>query len=154
MMRQEDIAQLRAFHAAHFPGQPIPQLTTTQHQVEAQSEPDQLPDIDHDGLGYYDDGAKRTLTDEQIKMFRHSEIQRLLNERRAAREKDETRMDMEAGRGSSVTRNSRKHRFYDEPSTNHQNVDALVYDEQPESQSVLNAAEKEFLWPVLGQRES
>lgn len=40
-----------------------------------------------DELGYYDDGAKRTLTDEQIAMFRHSEIQALLQARRQAREK-------------------------------------------------------------------
>lgn len=31
-------------------------------------------DDDDDGLGYYPDGVKRTLTDEQIAMFRHSEI--------------------------------------------------------------------------------
>lgn len=37
---------------------------------------------DDDGLGYYPDGVKRTLTDEQIAMFRHSEIQTLLRERR------------------------------------------------------------------------
>lgn len=30
-----------------------------------------------DGLGYYPDGVKRTLTDEQIAMFRHSEYQAL-----------------------------------------------------------------------------
>ncbi|KAF2772114.1 hypothetical protein EJ03DRAFT_324957 [Teratosphaeria nubilosa] len=39
-----------------------------------------------DGLGYYPDGVKRTLTDEQIAMFRHSEIQELLRERRLLRE--------------------------------------------------------------------
>lgn len=39
-----------------------------------------------DGLGYYDDGVKRTLTDEQVKMFRHSEIQELLSEWRLQRE--------------------------------------------------------------------
>ncbi|MCJ1249053.1 hypothetical protein MMC30_006275 [Trapelia coarctata] len=42
---------------------------------------------DDDGLGYYDDGAKRTLTDEQIAMFRHSEIQSILRARRQTREK-------------------------------------------------------------------
>jgi hypothetical protein len=31
-----------------------------------------------EGLGYYSDGAKRTLTDTQISIFRHSEIQRIL----------------------------------------------------------------------------
>lgn len=41
-----------------------------------------------DGLGYYDDGVKRTLTDEQIAIFRHSEIQTLLRERRLQREAD------------------------------------------------------------------
>lgn len=30
-----------------------------------------------DGLGYYPDGVKRTLTDDQIAMFRHSELQAL-----------------------------------------------------------------------------
>ncbi|KAH8899363.1 hypothetical protein GQ53DRAFT_816516 [Thozetella sp. PMI_491] len=36
-----------------------------------------------DGLGYYPDGVKRTLTDEQIAMFRHSELESL----RRAKEK-------------------------------------------------------------------
>ncbi|KAL6876544.1 hypothetical protein J3F83DRAFT_405680 [Trichoderma novae-zelandiae] len=30
-----------------------------------------------DGLGYYEDGVKRTLTDEQIAIFRHSELRDL-----------------------------------------------------------------------------
>lgn len=34
-------------------------------------------DEEDDGLGYYPDGVKRTLTDEQIAMFRHSELQAL-----------------------------------------------------------------------------
>lgn len=34
-------------------------------------------DEEDDGLGYYPDGVKRTLTDEQIAMFRHSELQTL-----------------------------------------------------------------------------
>ncbi len=34
-------------------------------------------DEDDDGLGYYDDGVKRTLTDEQIAIFRHSEMEAL-----------------------------------------------------------------------------
>lgn len=37
-------------------------------------------------MGYYDDGVKRTLTDAQIEIFRHSEIQALLRERRHAEE--------------------------------------------------------------------
>ncbi|KAH8596746.1 hypothetical protein B0O99DRAFT_593540 [Bisporella sp. PMI_857] len=37
-------------------------------------------------LGFYEDGVKRTLTDEQISIFRHSEIQALLRDKRHAKE--------------------------------------------------------------------
>lgn len=43
-------------------------------------------DEEDDGLGYYPDGTKRTLTDEQIAMFRHSEIQAILRQRRLQKE--------------------------------------------------------------------
>lgn len=43
-------------------------------------------DEEDDGLGYYPDGVKRILTDEQVAMFRHSEIQTLLRELRHRRE--------------------------------------------------------------------
>ena len=46
-------------------------------------------EVEDDGLGYYKDGVKRTLTDEQIAIFRHSEIQALLRERRHAEEAKE-----------------------------------------------------------------
>jgi len=42
-----------------------------------------------DELGYYPDGTKRTLTDEQIAMFRHSEIQAILRKRRLRKENGE-----------------------------------------------------------------
>jgi Protein of unknown function (DUF3807) len=35
----------------------------------------------NDILGYYVDGVKRTLSDEQVAIFRHNEIQELLRER-------------------------------------------------------------------------
>ncbi|KAK2005818.1 hypothetical protein LZ32DRAFT_623438 [Colletotrichum eremochloae] len=40
-----------------------------------------------DGLGYYSDGVKRTLTDEQIAMFRHSELEALRREQERAAER-------------------------------------------------------------------
>jgi hypothetical protein len=43
-------------------------------------------EIEEDELGYYADGVKRTLTDSQIAIFRHSEIQALLRDRRRAEE--------------------------------------------------------------------
>ncbi|MCJ1478775.1 hypothetical protein MMC13_007459 [Lambiella insularis] len=44
-------------------------------------------DDDHE-LGYYHDGKKRTLTDDQIAMFRHSEIQSHLREQKRRAEKE------------------------------------------------------------------
>ncbi|KAK0864484.1 hypothetical protein LTR87_015794 [Friedmanniomyces endolithicus] len=44
---------------------------------------------EEEGLGCYADGTRRTLTDEQIAMFRHSEIEHLLRERRPVREEEE-----------------------------------------------------------------
>lgn len=36
-------------------------------------------------MGYYDDGVKRTLTDEQIEIFRHSELEALRKEEQKKR---------------------------------------------------------------------
>lgn len=58
---------------------------------------------DHDDcLGYYEDGVKRTLTDEQIAMFRHSEIQALLRDRRLKAENNDIPFEVEEDAGRSV----------------------------------------------------
>lgn len=55
-------------------------------------------------LGYYKDGAKRTLTDEQIEIFRHSEIHALLRERERLREEEaEGQSDVEETNESEDT---------------------------------------------------
>lgn len=48
-------------------------------QLHADEEYDEWAEED-DGLGYYEDGVKRTLTDEQIEIFRHSELEALRRE--------------------------------------------------------------------------
>lgn len=60
-------------------------------------------DGDDDGLGFYSDGMKRTLTEEQVGMFRHSEIQTLLREQRQQEhrrrwEESEERDDLKSDR--------------------------------------------------------
>ncbi|KAJ5642902.1 uncharacterized protein N7484_005409 [Penicillium longicatenatum] len=65
---------LQAFQAQHFPGH------------ETLGAPANEPEYDEDAggdedLGYYPDGVKRTLTDDQIRIFRHSEIHSLLRAR-------------------------------------------------------------------------
>ncbi|QQK47663.1 putative U6 snRNA phosphodiesterase [Penicillium digitatum] len=81
---------LQAFQSKHFPGQ--------QPAVFPQ-ENDQTTDED---LGYYPDGIKRTLTDEQIRIFRHSEIHALLRERQLKAEEAQyqSRMQSSTNHGS------------------------------------------------------
>ena len=55
-----------------------------------------------DGLGYYEDGVKRTLTDEQIAMFRHSEVQALLRDRRHKVENKDASVEVETDVGRSA----------------------------------------------------
>lgn len=75
-------SHLLQFHEKHFPNARLPPIfiqreagTTEQHY-----------DPEDDGLGYYDDGVKRTITDAQIAIFRHTEIQNIIRERRRRRE--------------------------------------------------------------------
>jgi hypothetical protein len=71
------------FHAKHFPHAPAPENFLDGVSQEATEE---YYEEEDDGLGYYPDGTKRTLTDEQVAMFRHSEIQAILRQRRLRRE--------------------------------------------------------------------
>lgn len=75
--------ELSIFHSAHFSNSSVSHFT--EHFLGPVDE-DFVEDIDDDGLGYYEDGVKRTLTDEQIAIFRHSEIEALLRDRRHAKE--------------------------------------------------------------------
>lgn len=69
---------LRSFHALHFGNGAGPAEFFSSH--------DNYGVEDDDGLGSYPDGIKRTLTDDQIAMFRHSEVQVALRERRLAQD--------------------------------------------------------------------
>ncbi|CAG8330741.1 unnamed protein product [Penicillium salamii] len=64
------LEDLQAFQNKHFPGEPQTQPSFLENDLATDED-----------LGYYPDGVKRTLTDEQIEMFRHSEIHTLLRER-------------------------------------------------------------------------
>ncbi|KAK3112980.1 hypothetical protein LTR53_010190 [Teratosphaeriaceae sp. CCFEE 6253] len=82
-------ADLLAFQLSHFADDTRPQAWFVDPETALHYEHPLDNDDDDDGLGFYDDGAKRTLTDEQIAMFRHSEIQQVLRERRLRREEQE-----------------------------------------------------------------
>ncbi|KAL2270013.1 hypothetical protein VTJ83DRAFT_2197 [Remersonia thermophila] len=84
-------ADMLAFHEAHFSTLAThdfqahflrPSDHPPVHEIAAQPVPEeeeyyQEEEEEDDGLGYYPDGVKRTLTDEQIAIFRHSEIEAL-----------------------------------------------------------------------------
>lgn len=101
-----------SFHEAHFsqlatahfgshflqPGDPTTALANKLSTAEAEvehydeeeyyEEEEEYYEEEDDGLGYYPDGVKRTLTDEQIAIFRHSELEAL----RRAKEAEDLRM--------------------------------------------------------------
>jgi hypothetical protein len=84
LITQDD---LRAFHAKHFPDAQVPEhFLHGVEQGQSQEAAEEYYEEEDDGLGYYLDGTKRTLTDEQIAMFRHSEIQSILRKRRLQKE--------------------------------------------------------------------
>lgn len=58
-----------------------------------------------DGLGFYPDGNKRTLTDEQISMFRHSEIYSILRERQVRKENEEAESSQDIASASTLKPN-------------------------------------------------
>ena len=75
---------LLQFHESHFLAQSLPPLSHPTlgfpsegflRKLESTKQTD-------DVLGYYDDGVKRTLSDEQVAIFRHTEIQELLRDKR------------------------------------------------------------------------
>ena len=76
---------LEAFHLKHF-GTASKNLNQDSHPQAQTKEVHQEND-----LGYYADGVKRTLTDEQIAMFRHGEIRKLLRERASQQQPAETK---------------------------------------------------------------
>ena len=135
-----DIEHLQNFHQTHFAGQDVPAISSTS-RIENEGDED-------DGLGYYNDGVKRTLTDEQIGMFRHSEIQRLLSERKQAQAQEKESQRRQRRQDQKATR---PRRFDDEPVQRAGNVDMLTYDDVPGTeQDHQPMGERKFLWPVLG----
>jgi Protein of unknown function (DUF3807) len=74
---------LLRFHNLHFPGQLLPAVSHPSFGFQpADCAHGPLSSVAEDNEPrFYEDGVKRTLTDEQIAIFRHTEIQQLLRER-------------------------------------------------------------------------
>jgi Protein of unknown function (DUF3807) len=91
------------FHAAHFPGQPPP---LTAHPTLGWPSTNAVNDFnistEESVLGYYADGVERTLTDDQIAIFRHTEIQELLRARRERERADAESADQSCHTSSVI----------------------------------------------------
>jgi hypothetical protein len=76
---------------------------------------------DDDGLGYYPDGVKRTLTDEQIEIFRHSELEGIRREqekkdkRKVEDDEEEQVADIPADRMPAGSQSSKKAKRSNKP---------------------------------------
>lgn len=80
--------ELLEFHQSHFSNEAAADFGQSFTSLPPQEvSEDQLyeewgeEDEEDDGLGYYEDGVKRTLTDAQIEIFRHSELRELKRQR-------------------------------------------------------------------------
>lgn len=155
MISTPEAAQLWEFHTQHFPGKTVPSLASRLEQPATILPLESVPieEQEESGLGYYSDGTRRTLTDEQIKMFRHSEIQRLLNERRTRKEREERqKRKIDRVQANLATLEKKKRQHNDDPAMGQ--VDTLSYDDDaPNSVEVPDLvreeARAEFLWPQL-----
>lgn len=100
-----------AFHETHFSKFATdhfrahflqPEHPTAENQTFDAAD-EEFYEEEDDGLGYYPDGVKRTLTDEQIAIFRHSELEALRRARESSNTKKEedSAYDMSDGEVSS-----------------------------------------------------
>jgi hypothetical protein len=82
---QEDLVKFQTDHFQHleFP------FNAAENDVYDGYKEGGYGEEEEEDLGYYEDGVKRTLSDEQVKIFRHSEIHSLLRERQRLREEQE-----------------------------------------------------------------
>ncbi|CZT19133.1 uncharacterized protein RCC_04979 [Ramularia collo-cygni] len=94
---------LLAFQFAHFGDDSRPQKWFVTPESAINFEPEY-----EDSLGYYDDGVKRTLTDEQIEVFRMSELWNL--------EREQRRLAEELGEGPAESPPGTRGTPYDAPS--------------------------------------
>jgi hypothetical protein len=77
---------------------------------------DDEDDEGDENLGWYHDGVKRTLTDEQVAMFRHSEIHRLLQHRRLNANLEDHRRDAQENEEPKQNKQAKREKRNKRPS--------------------------------------
>ncbi|TLD34215.1 hypothetical protein PspLS_01409 [Pyricularia sp. CBS 133598] len=93
---------LDVFHHKHFSETALSHFATQFLSAEDHGGADEAQYDDYDdGLGYYFDGVKRTLTDEQIEIFRHSELE--AERRKAEKARDREDGEIEDDQAAALT---------------------------------------------------
>lgn len=89
--------EIAAFHHSHFSAKSVATFAAEFLALPSKGDaPQRGYDNDweeDDGLGFYSDGGKRTLTDEQIEIFRHSELRELQKQQENANSSNSTGND-------------------------------------------------------------
>ncbi|KAL8900408.1 MAG: hypothetical protein Q9192_001092 [Flavoplaca navasiana] len=93
---------LRRFHESHLG--PIDSTVNVVPLACASNDANGVQSVEEDDLGYYPDGVKRTLTDEQIAMFRHSEIYALQRKRQLRKENQDVSDSLGDSPGNSTNK--------------------------------------------------
>ncbi|KAK4201815.1 hypothetical protein QBC40DRAFT_170792 [Triangularia verruculosa] len=88
------------FATDHFHSQFLqPSLDPQEPTPSNEQEEEYYYEDDDDGLGYYPDGVKRTLTDEQIAIFRHSELEALRRGKQPPKPREVTALTKDLSEG-------------------------------------------------------
>lgn len=89
-----------SFHENHFSSESLAHFgitfvapSATSQLTDDKSIVNDWDEEEEDDLGYYDDGVKRTLTDEQIEIFRHSELREMQKAQDKAAEMKKRKLD-------------------------------------------------------------
>ncbi|KAI1413983.1 hypothetical protein F5Y13DRAFT_188505 [Hypoxylon sp. FL1857] len=104
-------AEIDSFHDAHFSNAAVGLFDcqffrpeNAQDDNQDYEEYEEYYEEEDDGLGYYPDGVKRTLTDEQIEIFRHSELEALRRvEAKAAKLREESAALLQAAKDEDAS---------------------------------------------------
>ncbi|KAK5098161.1 hypothetical protein LTR24_001983 [Lithohypha guttulata] len=143
------MAIIMQFHEQHFPSQHVPNVQPNTGTID-----NALQGPADSDLGCYGDGVRRTLTDEQIAMFRHSEIQRILAERRRQEDlKEERQQHAEKlkGRPKQQAQDNQQSVAFESDERVHSRPDMpeLSYDDDDSALQELKTP-RTFQWPKLG----
>lgn len=149
VLSADEVLKAQQFHLQHFPNQDVPAIRPMETDTTEPS-----TGVPSDDLGLYPDGTRRALTDKQIALFRHSEIQRLLAQRRRKEEAQESRRWEKAERSHTKPRQRQSEGpvppRYQSDTMVHANEDVTELSYEESQEIAKDQTLQKFKWPFLG----